>query len=399
MKKYCKDVDITNRELISHAVYNCIDNKYTRSDTLQLLTKYSDLTTKDIKNGIKQNGKQFAYPIVEEIINGIQQELLNKDIKLKPISYKEKIDPSNFKLRRIGIQDVKQQLYDYIAVEGLRPFFVYIGEHQYATIKGRGQIIGVQTIKRRLRNKNIRYVGKADIKKCYESIDKNRLMAFLQRHIKNDLLLWLVNELLNTFESGLSIGSYLSQYLCNLYLAQLYHEISENMCRIRRHKDGTTERINLVKHVVFYADDILILGTNAKDIHKAMRLIVKCVDEKLGLKIKPSWVVFKAKTGDKSNDGQFVDMMGFRVYRQHITIRRRVFKRIRRCYMRVWKMIKTHRKIPLLYARRCISYYGQIKNSNSYKIKIKYHIYQVLNICKKVVAVYDSKIYKAATGS
>ncbi len=32
------------------------------------------------------------------------------------------------------------------------------------------------------------------------------------------------------------------------------------------------ERIKLVLHQLFYMDDILILGTNAKDIHKAMKL-------------------------------------------------------------------------------------------------------------------------------
>lgn len=171
------------------------------------------------------------------------------------------------------------------------------------------------------------------------------------------------------------------------------------MYRIRKHKNGICERINLVKRVIFYMDDILILGTNSKDVHKAMDLIIKYSKKKLGLDIKPEWTVFMTKLKDKKNDkGQFIDMMGFRVYRWHITIRRRVFKRIRRCYMRVWKMIKTHKKIPLLYARRCISYNGQIKNSNSYKFKKKYHINEILTICKKVVRYSDkSKICIKAT--
>ena len=98
---------------------------------------------------------------------------------------------------------------------------------------------------------------------------------------------------------------------------------------------------------------------------------------------------------DKKNDaGQFIDMMGFRIYRWHVTIRRRVFKRIRINYMRVWKMIKTHKKIPLIYARRCISYNGQIKNSDSFKFKRKYHVNEIIKVCKKVMRKYDKgKIY------
>lgn len=399
MKKYCKNVDITDRRLISHAVYSCIDDKYTRSDTLRMLEEYSGVKSGVICKLINEYGKHIIRPLIETVIDGIRQELLFKKIIIKPIWYNEKVDPSSFKIRRIGIQDIKQQIYDYIAVEGLSSFFCRIGEYQCAAIKGRGQIKGVNIIKRWMRNKSIRYAGKADVHKCYESINKRKLMRFLEKHIKNDSLLWLINKLILTFESGLSIGSYLSQFLCNLFMSQLYHEISENMYRIRKHKDGTCERINLVKHVIFYMDDILILGTNAKDVHKAMELVIKFADKKLGLEIKPSWTVFMTKIEDKKNDkGQFIDMMGFRIYRWHVTIRRRVFKRIRRNYMRVWRMIKTHKKIPIIYARRCISYYGQIKNSNSCKIKKKYHVYEILKICKKVVGNGDKgKIYFRTT--
>lgn len=399
MKKYCKNINITDRDLISRAVYNCIDDKYTRSDTLRMFEEYSGVNSKIICGLINEIGKCAIYPIIETIIDSIRQELINKEIIIKPIWYSEKVDPSSFKIRRIGIQDVKQQIYDYIAVEGLSPFFCRIGEYQCAAIKGRGQIKGVNIIKRWMRNKNIRYAGKADIHKCYESIGKRQMMHFLKLHVKNDLLLWLVNKLILTFEFGLSIGSYLSQFLCNLFMSQLYHEISENMYRIRKHKNRICERINLVKHVIFYMDDILILGTNAKDAHKAMDLIIKFADKKLGLEIKSSWTVFMTKIEDKKNDkGQFIDMMGFRIYRWHVTIRRRVFKRIRRNYMRVRKMIKTHKKIPLIYARRCISYNGQIKNSDSFKFKRKYHVNEIIKVCKKVVRNYDKgKIYIRAT--
>lgn len=389
MKKYCKDIDITDRDLISRAVYRCIGDKYTRSDTLRMFGEYSGIDTETIRCLISEFGNKAVCPLVETIIDGIRQEIINRDIVIKPIWYKEKLDPSSFKIRRIGVQDIKHQIYDYIAVEGLKPFFCYVGEHQYAAIKGRGQIKGVNTIKRWMRNINIRYAGKADIRKCYENISKQKMMDFLAKHVKNHLLLWLINKLLSTFEFGLSIGSYLSQHLCNLFMAQLYHEISENMYRVRKHKNGISERINLVKRTLFYADDILILGTNAKDIHKAMNLIIKFAGDKMGLSVKPTWVVFMTKLGDKKNDkGQFIDMMGFRIHRWHVTIRRRVFKRIRRTYMRVWKMVKTHKKVPLLYARRCISYNGQIKNSNSYKFTKKYHVNSVIQVCKKVVSNY-----------
>lgn len=394
MKTYCKKVDITDRDLIKRATYNCLERKYVRKDTLKLLRQYSNsnLSPKDIKNMIKKDGKHSVYPYVENIIDGLRNELIERKLVLKPIVYKEKIDGSCLKVRTIGIQDVKQQIYDYIAIEGLQPMLKRIGEYQCASIKGRGPIKGAQRIQRWLRNKNIRYAGKADVKKCYENISRENMMKFLHKYVKNDLLLWLINELLITFEHGLSIGSYLSQFLCNLYMSQLYHEISENMFRIRKHKNGINERINLVDHVIFFMDDILILGTNSKDLHKAMKLIIKYAKDKMGLEIKASWTVFKTKLEDRKNDsGQFIDMMGFRMYRWHTTIRRRVFKRIRMAYRKALKAIKIHKPISLKIARKCVSYYGYIKHTDSFKFKKRYEVYEIVKCCKKVVS-NESKI-------
>lgn len=313
---------------------------------------------------------------------------MNRELHFPPIWYKIKIDSSSFKERRIGIQNVKQQIYDYIAVEGLKPFFCRIGVYQCAAIKGRGCSKGVRQIRRWLRNKSLTYFAKADIKKCYESIDRKLLMEFLRKHIKNDMLLWLIETIINTFDKGLSIGSYLSQFLCNLYLSQLYHEIS-HMHKIRKsRRNKTNEYISLIKHQLFYMDDILLISTNSKDLHKAVKLMIKYAKDKLGLIIKVDWFVSKIDNKDKEHDTKFIDMMGFRIYRWHTTIRRRTFKRIRHTFLKLEKMIATHKFIPLVWARRAISYWGQIVNSDSNKFKKKYKVRKIIKICKKVVSDY-----------
>lgn len=222
---------------------------------------------------------------------------------------------------------------------------VRTGTASLPTDLGRGTTRGVVHIRKWLRNKNIRVAGKSDIRKNYESVDRQVLMGFLRKHIKNDLLLWLIETLINTFERGLSIGSKLSQNLNNLYLGMLYHELSENTYRFRRHKDGTVERVNLVDHVFFYADDILLLGTNVRDMHNAMKKVVSFSSDILHLDIKPSWMVFKTKITDKRNDkGQLIDMLGFRIYRWHTILRRSLFLRLRRNYKEARKVIRKYDK-------------------------------------------------------
>ena len=120
-KKYCKNIDITNRDLISNATYSCLANKYKRNDTLELLSDVSGLRKCQIYNIYYRYGRKAIKPFVEILITVVRSELISKSISFPPIWYKEKIDPSSHKIRNIGIQHVKQQIYDYIAIEGLKP--------------------------------------------------------------------------------------------------------------------------------------------------------------------------------------------------------------------------------------------------------------------------------------
>lgn len=165
--------------------------------------------------------------------------------------------------------------------------------------------------------------------------------------------------------------------------------VMKDMYRIRKKRNGTIERVNLVKHQLFFMDDILILGTNAKDIHKAMKLIIQKADE-MGLKIKDSWMVYTT-IAKRKDDGHFIDIMGVRIYRQHITIRRRVFLRVRRSYKKAQSLVKQRKKIPVWLARKCMSYKGILDHTDSYNIKRRYNANKTIQICKGVIS-HESKI-------
>lgn len=394
MKKYCKNIDITDRSLIQKATYDCLADKYTRNDVLILFASISGMKKSEIYAIHQMHGRVMLRGHVELLVNIIRKELLNKNITFPDIWYMDKEDNSSRKLRHIGIQNVKQQIYDYIAVEGLRPLLRRIGEHQMASIRGRGQTVGVRKIRRWLRNRSINYYAKMDIRKCYPSIDKLKLMQFLERHIKNDMLLWLIDKLIHTFEEGLSIGSYLSQFLCNLYLSQIYHFIGHLHKQRKSRSNGNITRIPLVHHRLMFMDDILLLGTSLKDVRKAANEIIKYCETELGLTIKSGWFIQKL-TVNRANE--FIDMMGFRMYRNRTTIRRRVFKRIRRLAIRMYRNIKTHVKINVSNARTALSYWGVLKNSDSYMFIKKYHIEEINKVCKEVIRSYDKgKICRGA---
>ena len=380
MKRLCKDVDITDIVLISRAVYKCLEHKYKRNDTIKYFSQVSGVSEDALKNILEDYGKEALYPVVDKICDILRDEIISGDISFPPIWYREKVDGSSGKVRRIGIQNVKQQLYDYIAVEGIQPLLKRIGEYQCASIKGRGTLNGKKAIERWVRNKSNRYFAKLDVQKCFESIDRKKLLTFLQHHIKNDQLIDLIRILIGSFERGLSIGSYLSQYLCNLYMSVLYHYIMEELYRIRKSREKTV-RIRLVNKCLIYMDDILIIGSRRRDLEKAIRLIIQKADE-LGLIIKPNYQVSKI-------DGNCIDMMGYKIYRTHTEIRGRIFIRIRRAFR------KAKSGITIRIAKKCLSYYGYLKHTNSRRIVRKWKVKKILRKCKEVMRD-ESKIYGSA---
>ena len=380
MKRLCKDVDITDRGLISKAVYACLSKKYKRNDVVKYLSQVSGIKQEYIRCIYYRYGKKAMYPFTEIVISKIQNEIKSGNISFPEIWYREKVDGSSGKIRRIGIQNIKQQLYDYIAVEGLKPVLKRIGEYQYASIEGRGTAKGKEVISHWIRNGNMRYFVKLDVRKCFESIDHGKMMEFLRRLVKNEALLDLIELLLRSFERGLSIGSYLSQYLCNLYMSILYHEIKERMYRTRRGKHGE-KRVNLVRHCLIYMDDILMIGSRKIDLEKAVKLTVQKASE-MGLKIKNNYQV-------KQIDGNCIDMLGFKIYRTHTEIRGRTFLRVRRSFRRARKRLTEG------VARKCLSYYGYLKHTNSRRFQRKWKVRRTIKKCKGVIR-NESKIYRTA---
>lgn len=67
------------------------------------------------------------------------------------------------------------------------------------------------------------YILKMDIAKYFDNINKNILLKILKRKIKDEDLLWLINEILfaQEREKGLEIGNYTSQMFANIYLNEV----------------------------------------------------------------------------------------------------------------------------------------------------------------------------------
>lgn len=355
MKRKCKHIDITDVSFILEAVELCFSKKSKKQ-----------MNRRDIREYLAKH--QYSYLSIAMEMSACIKE---KKLPLVPIRYKEIKDRSNGKIRIIGIEEIKQQLYDYVAYLALEDLMPRIGFYHIACQKGKGPELGASYIKAWLKEKDLRYALKLDIEKCYPSIKHDLLLAFLNKHIKNDDLLWLIEALLATSDKGLLIGSVISIRLSALYLSELYHFIEE------LHKERRGKKIPLVKHQLFFMDDILLLGTSAKDLHTVKRLL----DEKassMGLSFRKDWRLL-----DLSHKHSHIDMMGYRIYKDRMTLRRSTYLKLR-------KSMKRFKKHPSFQnAKNLISTSSRLSHTDSTKFRRKYQTKPLFKKARRIISNHD----------
>lgn len=393
MRRYCRNVDITDIEFIKGCIWKWLKEKKSRREVQAFLSKYSPYTYREIHTMIDVEDYRFLGETVDRITADCRERILQRKLNLPPIRFRMEYDDVCRKWRKFGIQKPIHQIFDYIAVEGcMEMFCAKIGPYQMASLPERGQDAGVKAIRKWLQTdpNHMRYYGKGDIRQCYPSIDHGRLKAMFARDIKNELLLWLVYELIDVFPEGLSIGSYFSQYACNYFLSRAYHYAGEELAKVRKKRGGGTERVRLIYHELFFMDDFLFLGASKKDVEKAMEGFAAFVKSELLLEVKPDWIVRQADYigKDGKHHGYFIDMMGRRIYRDHVTLRRKTFKRSWRAVIRAKGYLDAGRPIPLMLARRVTSYAGIFDHTDSDTFERKYNLPKVRSAANKVISRY-----------
>lgn len=397
MKKYNKNFVYTE-EFIKESIVDCLHGKWSRNDvsfffcdylieyahehgsnekfTNQRICKMNNRVHNFISN---QDNRMKINRILDFIAHKLYLEIENRCIELEPIEYFERYDPNSKKTRVIGNSTIKQQIYDYIAVNScMKMFMNKIGTYQCASIKGRGQSYGKRTLEKWLRNdvKHTKYAFKCDIKKYYPNVNQDLLRGKLYRDIDNDAILYVLYTLIDTYDSGLCIGSYLSQFLANYYLSYAYHYLSENVYKIRKTKNDGEKRSRLCYHILFYMDDILILGSNKRDLRKCATMLEKYLNEKLDLHLKDNKQFFKIK------ENTFIDMMGFKVYRTHTELRKSIFLKGRKLFI---KYKNQERNITLHDARVLMSYKGFFEQTDCFKFQQKYKYFRTIKKAKGVI--------------
>ena len=244
-------------------------------------------------------------------------------------------------------------------------FMKHFIRQTYAALPGRGIHNALnQLLKYRENASGNMYCLKFDVKKFFPSIDKGILKMLLRKKIKDQDLLWLLDDVIDSSQSGVPIGNYLSQYFGNFYLSFFDHWMKE--------EKG-------IKCYLRYMDDVVILHDDKDFLHELLEEVHSYMQINLNLRLKENYQIFPPKV-------RGVDFVGYRVFKDYILLRKTTSKRLIKQMKRIRK--KCERGEYLTYNEYCSinSYKGWILYCSGFNLTQKY-----IQPLEKYVDLYHRK--------
>lgn len=183
------------------------------------------------------------------------------------------------------------------------------------------------------------WILKCDIRKFFASIDQAFLLEILQKHIADEELLWLLKNIIKSFNSGivgrgLPLGNLTSQLLVNIYMNEFDRYVKHKL---------------KAKYYIRYADDFAILSQDRVWLENILLDIRRFLHERLKLDLHPDKVFIKTVASG-------VDFLGWVHFPYHRVIRTST----------KWRMFRTLEEDQ----RREVvaSYLGMLSHGNSRKL-------------------------------
>ena len=122
------------------------------------------------------------------------------------------------------------------------------------------------------------WILKCDIRKFFANIDHNILIEIMQRHITDQNIIWLLRQVVGSFDSknkpgvGLPLGNLTSQLLVNIYMNVF---------------DQFVKRKLMAIHYIRFADDFIFLHQDQNYLERLLLQIATFLEARLRLALHP----------------------------------------------------------------------------------------------------------------
>ena len=325
----------------------------------------------NLKKAFKKASKnKSSLPYVGLFRKDLKKNLLELENELETFDYKPKPlkkfvirDPKTRVIRKSYFKD---RIVHHAIVNILEPIYekVFIYD-SYANRKLKGTLGALDRFdyfKRKVSKNNTRpcYVLKADVKQFFDSIDQDILINILRRKIKDNRVIWLVNQILKNFhdkEKGMPLGNMTSQFFANVYLNELDYFVKHQL---------------RAKYYIRYVDDFIILHEDEQILELYKEKIEKYLKNlKLELHQDKS-KIFPMYKG--------VNFLGYRIFYYHKLLRKRNINQFK---LRLIKLEQKYKDSLIEYETLLNSVDGWLayaKWANTYKLRKRIRILIRVNL-------------------
>jgi len=264
---------------------------------------------------------------VKEFEENLRQNLQELQFELMTLTYSPRPleifilrDP---KTRKISKADFRDRVIHHAIVNILEPIFdkTFIYD-SCANRKGKGNLFAIKRFEhfhRKVTNnlKSEAFCLKADIKHYFQEVNHEILIKAIKRKIKDEKVIWLVNQILNNegrsreretntsyLQKSMPLGNLTSQFFANIYLNELDYFVKHKL---------------KAKYYIRYVDDFVILHYSYKQLELWKQQINSFLNNKLKLGLHPD----KSKILSLSRG---IDFVGFRNFYYFKLLRKRNIK-------------------------------------------------------------------------
>src|SRR3989344_1566035 len=254
----------------------------------------------------KRDVQEFQHRLMDNIL------ALHRDLKNKTYTHGSyyAFNISDPKPRNIHKASVCDRLLHHAIYRQLYPFFdkTFIAD-SYSCRVGKGTHKAMNRFRAfayRASKNHTRtvWVLKCDIRKFFASVDQKILMGIVSRYIADPDIVWLIGQVVRSFNSGtkgrgLPLGNLTSQLLVNVYMNEF---------------DQYAKHKLKGKYYVRYADDFIFLSDHKKHLESLIPHIAEFLQSRLALSLHPDKLLIKTLASG-------VDFLGWVQFPDHRVLR------------------------------------------------------------------------------
>lgn len=290
----------------------------------------------------KKNDVQTFSAQLLDNITLLHQDLANHTYNHSPYQGFRINDP---KPRQIHKSSVRDRLLHHAIHRILYPFFdrTFVAD-SFSCRMGKGTHKAINRFRSfgyKVSRNNTRtcWVLKCDIRKFFENINHEVLLAIFKEYILDDNVIWLLEKVIYSFSSasgrGLPLGNLTSQLFVNVYMNEFDQFVKHKL---------------KAEYYIRYADDFVVLSQDKAWFEELLPKISDFLSEYLKLNIHPDKVFIKTLSSG-------VDFLGWVHFPDHRVLRTATKRRM-------MKKIKENLKSGAIN-----SYRGLLSHGNAYNLR------------------------------